>query len=90
MTSAIFPTYFLARMIVSRPWALFAAVGAVATPGARVRAVPRRGAAAYPMGGACLFLVAQGARDAHALAWSIGAGGGVPDRDRSFAASSPC
>src|SRR5262249_52979797 len=32
MSSAIFPTYLLARMIVSRFWALFAAIGAVAGP----------------------------------------------------------
>ena len=32
MTSAIFPTYLLARMVLSRFWALFAAIGAVAGP----------------------------------------------------------
>ncbi len=32
MTSAIFPAYGLARFVVSRPWALAAAVGAVAAP----------------------------------------------------------
>ena len=32
MTAAIFPAYALARLVVSRPWALFAAVGAVVAP----------------------------------------------------------
>ena len=32
MTTAIFPAYFLARMVVSRNWALFAAIASVATP----------------------------------------------------------
>ena len=32
MTAAIFPAYGLARLVVSRPYALFAAVGAVAAP----------------------------------------------------------
>ena len=44
MTAAIFPAYALARLVVSRPWALFAAVGAGGRARARVRAAPRRGA----------------------------------------------
>ena len=48
MTAAIFPTYLLARMVVSRSWALFAAVGAVADAGPRVRLVHDRGAARVP------------------------------------------
>ena len=32
MTSVIFPTYFLARLVVRRGWALFAATGAAAIP----------------------------------------------------------
>ena len=32
MTAAIFPAYGLARFVVSRPWAIAAAVGAVAAP----------------------------------------------------------
>ena len=32
MTTAIFPAYALARLVVSRPWALFAAVASVAAP----------------------------------------------------------
>ena len=32
MTAAIFPAYGLARFVVSRPWALAAAIGAVAAP----------------------------------------------------------
>ena len=32
MTAAIFPAYGLARFVVSRPWAIAAAIGAVAAP----------------------------------------------------------
>ena len=32
MTATIFPAFFLARLVVSRPYAIFAAVGAAAAP----------------------------------------------------------
>ena len=48
MTAAIFPAYLLARLVVSRPYALFAAVGVGYRPGALVLAVPRRRAARVP------------------------------------------
>jgi hypothetical protein len=59
MTSAIFPTYFLARMVVSRPWALFAAVGAVATPALAYAPFLLEEPAAYPWSALTLFLVAK-------------------------------
>ena len=48
MTTAIFPAYWLARMVVSRPWALFAAVGAVATPALAYGAFIIKEPLAYP------------------------------------------
>jgi hypothetical protein len=59
MTSAIFPAYFLARMVVSRPWALFAAVGAVATPALAYASFLLEEPAAYPWSTLCLFLIAK-------------------------------
>jgi hypothetical protein len=59
MTSALFPAYFLARMILSRPWALFAAVGAVATPALAYAPFLVEEPAAYPWSALCLFLIAK-------------------------------
>jgi hypothetical protein len=73
MTSAIFPAYFLARMVVSRPWALFAAVGAVATPALAYAPFLVEEPAAYPWATLCLFLIAKAL--AHRTAWwLLGAG----------------
>ena len=74
MTSAIFPTYFLARTIVSKPWALFAAVGAVAGPALAYAPFLVEEPAAYPW--AALLPLPDRAK---ALAvrtrwWVIGAG----------------
>ena len=59
MTSALFPAYFLARMILSRPWALFAAVGAVATPALAYAPFLVEEPAAYPWAALSLFLIAK-------------------------------
>jgi hypothetical protein len=72
MTSAIFPAYFLARMIVSRPWALFAAVGAVATPALGYAPFLVEEPAAYPWATLCLFLIAK-ALAARTPVWIVGA-----------------
>jgi hypothetical protein len=72
MTSAIFPAYFLARMIVSRPWALFAAVGAVATPALAYAPFLVEEPAAYPWATLCLFLIAK-ALTTRRPAWVVGA-----------------
>ena len=50
MTSVVFPTYGLARMIVSKPWSLFAAAGAGVIPALDVLVDPGRGAARLPLG----------------------------------------
>jgi hypothetical protein len=72
MASAIFPAYFLARMVASRPWALFAAVGAVATPALAYAPFLLEEPAAYPWATLCLFLIAKAL--AHRQpAWVIGA-----------------
>jgi hypothetical protein len=72
MTSAIFPAYFLARMVVSRPWALFAAAGAVATPALAYAPFLVEEPAAYPWATLCLFLIAK-ALATQRPAWVIGA-----------------
>jgi hypothetical protein len=72
MTSAIFPAYFLARMIVSRPWALFAAFGAVATPALAYASFLVEEPAAYPWATLCLFLIAK-ALTTRRPAWVVGA-----------------
>jgi hypothetical protein len=71
MTSALFPTYLLARMILSRPWALFAAIGAVATPTLAYAPFIVEEPAAYPWAALCLFLVAK-ALALRTRWWAIG------------------
>jgi hypothetical protein len=60
MTSAIFPTYLLARMVVSRPWALFAAVGAVAGPSLAYASFMIEEPLAYPSCALAFLLIAKG------------------------------
>jgi hypothetical protein len=76
MTSAIFPTYFLARMIVSRPWALFAAVGAVATPALAYAPFLVEEPAAYPWAALTLFLIVK-ALATRSPRWALGAAAAV-------------
>jgi len=76
MTSAIFPAYFLARMVVSRPWALFAAAGAVAVPALAYAPFLVEEPAAYPWATLCLYLVAK-ALAARTRAWVVGAAAAV-------------
>jgi hypothetical protein len=73
MTSAIFPTYFLARTILSKPWALFAAVGAVAGPALAYAPFLVEEPAAYPWAALCLYLVGR-ALAVRTRWWVIGAG----------------
>ena len=69
MTSVIFPTYFLARMLVSRNAALFAAAAAATIPalayGPMIIAEPL----AYPYAALCFFLIAK-ALVVRGRAWS--------------------
>jgi hypothetical protein len=73
MTSAIFPTYFLARTILSKPWALFAAVGAVAGPALAYAPFLVEEPAAYPWAALSLYLVGR-ALAVRTRWWVIGAG----------------
>lgn len=59
MTTAIFPTYWLARMVVSRPWALFAAVGAVVTPALAYGTFMIEEPVAYPAAVLTFWLIAK-------------------------------
>jgi len=73
MTSTIFPTYFLARTILSKPWALFAAVGAVAAPALGYAPFLVEEPAAYPWSALCVFLIAK-ALAVRTRWWAVGAG----------------
>jgi hypothetical protein len=59
MTSAIFPTYFMARLVVRRGWALFAAAGAAAIPSLAYSSWIVEETLAYPYAALCLFLVVK-------------------------------
>jgi hypothetical protein len=59
MTSVLFPTYFLARLVVRRGWALFAAIGAAAIPSLAYSSWIVEETVAYPYAALCLFLVAK-------------------------------
>ena len=61
MTSVIFPTYFLARLVVRRGWALFAAAGAAAIPSLAYSSWIVEETWAYPMRGALLLPDREGA-----------------------------
>jgi hypothetical protein len=76
MTSAIFPTYLLARMVVSRPWALFAAVAAVATPALAYASFMIEEPAAYPAAALSYLLIAKGLVS-RSWRWNIAASASV-------------
>jgi hypothetical protein len=59
MTSVVFPTYFLARMVVGRRWALFAAAGAAMAPALAYSSWIIEETLAYPYAALCFFLVAK-------------------------------
>ena len=59
MTAAIFPAYGLARTVVSRPWALFAAVGAVVAPALSYSPFLVEEPLAYPVSTLALYLIAR-------------------------------
>ncbi len=75
MTSAIFPAYALARTVVSRPYALFAAVGAAAAPALSYSPFLVEEPLAYPVSTLALFLIARAG--AVPTRWSIGLAAGV-------------
>ena len=59
MTSVLFPTYFLARLVVRRGWALFAAAGAAAIPSLAYSSWIVEETLAYPYAALCFFLIAK-------------------------------
>ena len=59
MTSVMFPTYFLARMIMRKPWALFAAAGAAVIPSLAYSSWIVEEVLAYPYTALCFFLIAK-------------------------------
>jgi hypothetical protein len=59
MAAVVFPTYFLARMIVGKTPALFAAAGAAAIPSLAYSSYLVEEPLAYPYAALCFFLVAK-------------------------------
>ena len=59
MTAVVFPTYFLARLLVTRTPALFAAAGAGAVPALAYSSWIVEETWAYPYSALCLFLIAK-------------------------------
>jgi hypothetical protein len=59
MASVIFPTYLLARLVVDRTPALFAAIGAAAIPSLAYSSYIVEETVAYPYAALCLFLVTK-------------------------------
>lgn len=59
MTATIFPAYALARLVVSRPYALFAAVGAVVAPALSYSPFLVEEPLAYPVSTLALLLIAR-------------------------------
>jgi hypothetical protein len=59
MTSVAFPTYFLARLVVGKRWALFAAAGAATIPSLAYSSWIVEETLAYPYGALCFFLIAK-------------------------------
>ena len=63
MTAVIFPAYGLARMAVSRPWALFAAAGSAAIPGLAYAPFLFQEPLAYPYATLTFWLIARALAD---------------------------
>jgi len=59
MTATLFPAYALARLVVSRPYAFFAALGAVAAPALSYAPFLTDEPLAYPVSTAALLLIAR-------------------------------
>jgi hypothetical protein len=59
MTSVLFPTYFLARLMMRRGWALFAAAGAATIPSLAYSSWIVEETWAYPYAALCFFLIAK-------------------------------
>src|SRR5436305_3507813 len=59
MAAVVFPTYLLARTLVSRNWALFAAAGAAMIPALAYSSMLLIEPLAYPWAALCFYLVAR-------------------------------
>jgi hypothetical protein len=59
MAAVVFPTYFLARMVVGRPAALFAAAAAAAIPSLAYSSYIVEEPLAYPYAALCFLLIAK-------------------------------
>ena len=75
MAAAIFPAYALARLVVSTPWALFAAVAAIAAPALSYAPILVEEPWAYPAATLSLWLTVRAIDrpDARSLALALGA-----------------
>jgi hypothetical protein len=72
MAAVVFPTYFLARIVVGRTPALFAAAGAAAVPALAYSSWIVEETLAYPYAALCFFLIAK-ALVVRTRWWVIGA-----------------
>jgi hypothetical protein len=72
MAAVVFPAYFLARMVVGRNAALFAAAGAGAVPALAYSSYLVEEPIAYPYAALCLFLIAK-AFQTRGRGWIAGA-----------------
>src|SRR3954454_11729171 len=68
MTAVVFPIYLLARTLVSRRWALFAAAGAAMIPALAYSSMLLVEPLAYPWAALCFYLIAR-ALATRRLAW---------------------
>jgi hypothetical protein len=59
MAAVVFPTYFLARLMVGRGWALFAAAAAGAVPALAYSSYLVEEPLAYPFSALCIFLIVK-------------------------------
>src|SRR6185503_7079246 len=72
MTSVLFPTYFLARLVVGRTPALFAATGAAVIPSLAYSSWIVEETFAYPYAAFCFFMIAK-ALVVRSRGWIVGA-----------------
>jgi hypothetical protein len=75
MASAVFPAYALARLSVSRPWALAAAAGAGAAPALAYSPILVEEPLAYPLSTVALWLTARWV--ARSTGWAFAAAAGA-------------
>jgi hypothetical protein len=77
MASVVFPTYFLARLVVGRNASLFAAAAAAAIPSLAYSSYIVEETLAYPYAALCFFLIAKalvtGRRGGRPYGWAVAA-----------------